>query len=105
MFSAMSDSLLNRSAKIVQTEWNVKEKLVFLFISEVPPILDASAKVQRKAIGSPICPSTRDEMSVTLLHFLVYQLVTSIILEYKSWRLLYVAEYKADRWGAILLLA
>ncbi|OYP42911.1 hypothetical protein CIK88_00855 [Prevotella sp. P5-50] len=69
MFSAMSDSLLNRSAKIVQTEWNVKEKLVFLFISEVPPILDASAKVQRKAIGSPICPSTRDEMSYSITVF------------------------------------
>ena len=72
----MSDSLLNHGAKIVQTEWNVKEKLVFLFISEVPPILDASAKVRRKIIGSPICPSTRDEMSVTFLHFTVYQLVT-----------------------------
>ena len=47
MFSAMSDSLLNRSAKIVQTEWNVKEKLVFLFISEVPPILDASANLHK----------------------------------------------------------
>ena len=26
-------------------------------------------------------------------------------LEYKSWRLLYIAEYKTDRWSTILLLA
>jgi len=69
MFSAMSDSLLNRSAKIVQTEWNVKEKLVFLFISEVPPILDASAKVQRKAIGSPIFRQLVIEMSYSITVF------------------------------------
>ena len=76
MFSAMSDSLLNHGAKIVQTEWNVKEKLVFLFISEVPPILDCGAKVQRKTIGSPICPTARDQFSHGLLHFSVYQCVT-----------------------------
>ena len=39
-------------------------------------LLNRSAKVRRKIIGSPICPSTRDEMSVTFLHFTVYQLVT-----------------------------
>ena len=65
----MSDSLLNHGAKIVQTEWNVKEKLVFLFISEVPPILDASAKVQRKAIGSPICRQLVIEMSYSITVF------------------------------------
>ena len=65
----MSDSLLNRSAKMVQTEWNVKEKLVFLFISEVPLILDASAKVQRKAIGSPICRQLVIEMSYSITVF------------------------------------
>ena len=43
---------------------------------ESDPLLTRSAKVQRKTIGSPICPSTRDEMSVTFLHFTVYQLVT-----------------------------
>ena len=69
MFSAMSDSLLDSGAKIVQTEWNVKEKLVFLFISEVPPILDASAKVQRKAIGSPICRQLVIEMSYSITVF------------------------------------
>ena len=31
-------------AKIVQTERNTKEKLVFLFISEVPPILGLLSK-------------------------------------------------------------
>ena len=72
----MSDSLLDSGAKIVQTEWNVKEKLVFLFISEVPPILDCGAKVQRKTIGSPICPTARDQFSHGLLHFSVYQCVT-----------------------------
>ena len=32
----MSDSLFKHGAEIVQTERNVKEKLVFLFIPEVP---------------------------------------------------------------------
>ena len=72
----MSDSLLNHGAKIVQTEWNVKEKLVFLFIPEVPPILDCGAKVRRKIIGSPICRQLVMKMSITLLHFAVYQCVT-----------------------------
>ena len=76
MFSAMSDSLLNRSAKIVQTEWNVKEKLVFLFIPEVPPILDSGAKVRKKTIGCSTCRQLVMEMSVTFLHFSVYQYVT-----------------------------
>ena len=105
MFCAMSDSLLNRSAKIVQTEWNVKEELVFLFISEVPPILDASAKVQRKTIGSPICRQLVTKCPSPYYILLCINALQSQNLEYKSWWLSYIAEYKEDRWSTILLLA
>ena len=105
MFCAMSDSLLNHGAKIVQTEWNVKEKLVFLFISEVPPILDASAKVWRKTIGCFTCRQLVMEMSPTCYISLCISWLQSQILKYKSWWLLYIAEYKEDRWSTILLLA
>ena len=101
----MSDSLLNHGAKIVQTEWNVKEKLVFLFISEVPPILDASAKVQRKTIGSPICRQLVTIFPTACYISLCISWLQSQILKYKSWWLSYIAEYKEDRWSTILLLA
>ena len=58
----------------VRTECSVR--WVILSWTTVPPILDCGAKVRRKIIGSPICRQLVIKMSVTLLHFTVYQCVT-----------------------------
>ena len=87
----------------VRTECSVR--WVILSWTTVPPILDCGAKVQRKTIGSPICRQLVTIFPTACYISLCISWLQSQKLEYKSWWLSYIAEYKEDRWSTILLLA
>ena len=76
MFSAMSDSLLNHGAKIVQTEWNVKRETRFSFHSRGAAYLGRQCKGTKKNNRFTHLSPTCDHFSHGMLHFPVYQLVT-----------------------------
>ena len=86
----------------VRTECSVR--WVILSWTTVPPILDCGAKVQRKTIGSPICRQLVTIFPTACYISLCISWLQSQKLEYKSWWLSYIAEYKEDRWSTILLL-
>ena len=99
-----SDSLLNHGAKIVQSEWNVKEKLVFFSFPRCRLSWTPVQRYEEKQSVVPLFPRLVTTFPTACYISLCISWLQSQILKYKSWWLSYIAEYKEDRWSAILLL-
>ena len=98
--------ILGFSADSLVTYWGVAHVCVRTECSVRWVILSwiAVQRYEEKQSVVPLFPRLVTNFPTACYISLCISWLQSQILKYKSWRLLYVAEYKADRWSTILLL-